>query len=96
MPGQLTPRETQILRLIVTGSSNQAMGDELFISLGTVKKHVENIMAKAGVSRRTELVPFALSIGALSFEDLQPARKIVARRIVRLDRLETSEPAPAD
>ena len=96
LPGQLTPRETQILRLIVTGSSNQAIGDELFISLGTVKKHVENIMAKAGVSRRTELVPFALSIGALSFEDLQPARKIVARRIVRLDRLETSEPAPAD
>jgi DNA-binding CsgD family transcriptional regulator len=96
LPGHLTPREDEILRLIVTGASNQEIADQLFISLGTAKKHVENIMSKAGVSRRTELVPFALSIGALSYEDLKPAPKFVARRIVRLDRLEKSEPAPAD
>ena len=96
LPGSLTPRETETLRLIVTGCSNQQIADELFISLGTAKKHVENIMSKAGVSRRTELVPFALSIGALAFEDLQPVKKHTARRVVRLDRLEQSEPTPAD
>jgi ATP/maltotriose-dependent transcriptional regulator MalT len=103
LPGHLTQRETEILRLIVLGRSNREVAQELFISLGTAKKHVENIMAKAGVSRRTELVPFAVSIGALAVEDLRSQQRPgglggrrQARRVIRLDRLEPSEPTPAD
>jgi DNA-binding CsgD family transcriptional regulator len=96
LPGQLTHRESEILRLIVAGRSNREIAKELFISLGTAKKHVENIMSKAAVSRRTELLPFALGIGVLALEDLQPVKGHIARRVVPLDRLEQSEPAPAD
>lgn len=92
LPGHLTQRETEILRCIVLGNSNQEIADALFISLGTAKKHVENIMAKAGVSRRTELVPFAVGIGVLALEDLRSE----PRRVVRLDRLEPSEAPTAD
>jgi DNA-binding CsgD family transcriptional regulator len=73
-PGHLTDREQEILRLVVLGHSNQGVAAELFISIGTVKKHLENIMVKAGVSRRTELVPFAMSLGVLVPEDLLKAR----------------------
>jgi len=96
LPGNLTPRETEILRLIVLGRSNKDLAAELFISVGTVKKHIENITAKAGVSRRTELVPFAIGIGVLAVEDLRPERLRATRRVVRLDQIEASEPAPAD
>ena len=70
LPGSLTSRESEILRLVVLGRSNQGVADELVISIATVKKHLENIMAKAGVSRRTELVPFAISVGVLAAEEL--------------------------
>jgi DNA-binding CsgD family transcriptional regulator len=96
LPGRLTERETEILRLVVGGRANREIAEELFISLGTVKKHVENVMAKAGVSRRTELLPFALGIGALSLEDLRPAPGRVAGRVVRLEPLEPSDRVPAD
>lgn len=75
LPGQLTPREAEILRLVVLGRSNQGVADELVISVATVKKHLENIMAKAGVSRRTELVPFAISVGVLAAEELVQERE---------------------
>jgi len=102
LPGHLTQRETEILRLIVLGRSNRGIAQQLFISVGTVKKHVENIMAKAAVSRRTELVPFAVGIGALAMEDLRAggtsraSRAGADRRVIRLDRLEQSETAKPD
>jgi ATP/maltotriose-dependent transcriptional regulator MalT len=96
LPGHLTERETEILRLIVLGRSNREIAGELYISLGTVKKHVENIMAKAGVSRRTELVPFAVGIGVLAMEDLRAEPRLRSRRVIRLDRLEHSEAPAAD
>jgi DNA-binding CsgD family transcriptional regulator len=80
LPGRLTARESEILRLVVLGRSNQGVADELVISLGTVKKHLENIMAKAGVSRRTELVSFAISVGVLVAEELVLEREAVRER----------------
>jgi DNA-binding NarL/FixJ family response regulator len=44
---------------------------ELFISRGTVKRHVENIMAKLGVSDRTQAVVRALQLGILEFSEKQ-------------------------
>lgn len=49
----LTPRELQILRLIAAGTSNQQIGDALFISPRTVATHVTAILAKLDVPSRT-------------------------------------------
>ena len=88
LPGNLTQRETEILRLVVLGGSNRDIADRLFISVATVKKHLENLMGKAGVSRRQELLQFAISIGALSIDDLRDAAAVPERRVVDLTRFE--------
>ncbi|WP_192559808.1 helix-turn-helix transcriptional regulator [Pseudomonas allokribbensis] len=59
----LSFRETQVLRLIASGSSNQQIADKLFISLHTVKTHVRRIHAKLGVERRTHAVARARVLG---------------------------------
>lgn len=48
----LTPRETEVLRLIILGRSNAAICGELVLSRGTVATHVEHILRKLGVSSR--------------------------------------------
>ncbi|MBY5922417.1 response regulator [Ferrimonas balearica] len=52
---QLTPRERQIAELIAEGKSNKAIGEALFISEGTAKVHVKNLMRKTGCHSRVEL-----------------------------------------
>jgi DNA-binding NarL/FixJ family response regulator len=58
----LTGREIEILRLLAEGCTNREIGDRLFISVGTVKKHIENVMSKAGIHRRAQLATFALTL----------------------------------
>ncbi|MFI0417365.1 ATP-binding protein [Spongiactinospora sp. 9N601] len=55
----LTPREVQVLRLVAEGRSNRDIAAELFISAKTVSVHVSNILAKLGVSSRTEATAIA-------------------------------------
>lgn len=50
----LTPREVEVLRLIMTGASNRTIAGELVISERTVKSHVTKILAKLRASSRTE------------------------------------------
>ena len=50
----LSERELEILRLIATGASNKEIAGELFITEGTVKNHVTNILGKLGVRDRTQ------------------------------------------
>ena len=52
----LTPREIEISRLIVKGSTYKDIAKELFISEKTVTKHTQNIFGKAGVSNKIELI----------------------------------------
>lgn len=60
-PGHdLTPRERDVMRLLVDGKTNQEIADELTINLGTARLHVSNILAKLGVSNRTEAALFAV------------------------------------
>ena len=52
----LTARETDILRLMLQGCSNQEICDRLYISLGTVKAHTHNIFQKLNINRRSQLI----------------------------------------
>ncbi len=56
----LTPREQQVLALLVEGRTNLQIGQELGITESTTKSHVSTIIAKLGVSSRTEAVALAL------------------------------------
>jgi DNA-binding NarL/FixJ family response regulator len=60
---QLSPREIDVLRLIVAGKRNKEIAGSLEISEGTVKIHVSSILCKLGVSDRTEAVTAALQRG---------------------------------
>jgi DNA-binding NarL/FixJ family response regulator len=55
-----TPRETQILEQLATGLSYQQIAENLFISPGTVRKHIENIYQKLQVHNKVEAVQLAL------------------------------------
>jgi len=60
---ELTPREREVLELMVSGKSNQEIGSHLFIAEGTVKAHVNNILAKLDVNDRTQAVTTAIKRG---------------------------------
>lgn len=55
----LTDRETDVLRLIVSGATNQDIADKLHIGLGTVKHHVRAIFGKLGARDRVQAVLIA-------------------------------------
>lgn len=51
----LSPRETDIVRLIAEGLSNQEISEKLFISNGTVRNHISTILEKTGLEHRTQI-----------------------------------------
>jgi two-component system response regulator NreC len=55
----LTPRETDVLRLIVRGYTNRQSAEELGLSVRTVETHRANLMGKLGLKSRVELVRWA-------------------------------------
>jgi len=59
----LTPRETQVLRLVALGLSNQEIADSLEISIETVKEHVQNLLRKLSVADRTQAAVWAIRHG---------------------------------
>ncbi|HEX9799190.1 MAG TPA: LuxR C-terminal-related transcriptional regulator [Thermoanaerobaculia bacterium] len=56
----LTTRETEILRLLADGCGTQEIADRLFISVATVRNHVQNILRKLDVHSKLEAVSLAL------------------------------------
>ena len=56
----------EVLRLIAAGRSNQAIAEELVISLSTVAHHVSNIFNKTGVSNRAGAATYAARHGLVS------------------------------
>ena len=61
----LTPRELEVLALLAAGGTNRQMAAELHLSLSTVKRHVEHIIAKLKVSDRTQAAVKAIEFGLL-------------------------------
>jgi DNA-binding NarL/FixJ family response regulator len=62
----LTPREREVLQLVTEGRTNREIAASLKISPGTVKNHVEHIIAKLDVSDRTQAAVYALRHGLLA------------------------------
>jgi DNA-binding NarL/FixJ family response regulator len=59
----LTPRELEVLRLLVEGHSNRQIAEQLFISAKTASVHVTNLLSKLGVHSRLEAAAMARRLG---------------------------------
>jgi LuxR family maltose regulon positive regulatory protein len=62
----LTPRELEILELLATGASNQDIAERLFLSVGTVKGHINHILGKLDAHNRTEAAARGRELGLIA------------------------------
>jgi DNA-binding CsgD family transcriptional regulator len=69
----LTPRELEVLGLLVAGKSNRQIAEALFISGKTASVHITNILAKLGVHSRLEAAAHARELGLDRPSRQQPA-----------------------
>lgn len=65
----LTPQERRILALLSEGRTNRQIADEMFLAEKTVKNYVSNLLAKMGMSRRTEAAVYAARLAERSRHD---------------------------
>jgi LuxR family maltose regulon positive regulatory protein len=61
----LSERETEVMTLIAAGLTNREIAEKLFIVVGTVKRHINNIYGKLGVSSRTQAIARARELRLL-------------------------------
>jgi DNA-binding CsgD family transcriptional regulator len=72
LPGGLTEREANVVRLVARGYSDRQISDELYISPRTVNAHLRNMLSKTDTANRTELSVWAIEHGLVAPET--PAR----------------------
>ena len=65
-PADLTPRESEVLRLIADGLTNRDIAARLFVSESTVKTHINNLFAKAQLRDRAHAVRYAFDSGIVA------------------------------
>jgi RNA polymerase sigma factor (sigma-70 family) len=56
---ELSPREMEVLDLASQGATNKEIADQLFISVGTVKNHIHNILEKLHLKNRAQIAAYA-------------------------------------
>lgn len=71
---ELTPREFDVLEQIVNGRSNKEIAAELEITEATVKTHINSLLAKLGVTDRTQAATAAIRRGLVPLESLKNSR----------------------
>ena len=62
----LSEREREILQLVANGLSNSQLADKLIVTVGTIKKHLNNIYGKLGVASRTQAIARGRELGLLA------------------------------
>jgi DNA-binding CsgD family transcriptional regulator len=62
-PGTLSPREQELVRLVARGCTDAQIAAQLYISIRTVRSHLDRIRDKTGCRRRADLTRLALSVG---------------------------------
>ncbi len=67
-PGGLSKRESEVLRLLAMGHTNQQIADKLFLSVRTVETYKARLKDKLGLQGRAELVRYAMRQGFLTTE----------------------------
>jgi DNA-binding NarL/FixJ family response regulator len=67
--GSLSERERQILAMLARGWSNRRIAETCFLSLNTVRTHVQNVLVKLGVHSKLEAAAVAVRQGLVSVED---------------------------
>jgi DNA-binding NarL/FixJ family response regulator len=67
-PDVLTARELEVLRLVASGMSNQAIAEQLSLSTYTVQNHLRNIYGKLGVGSRSAATRYAWEHGLLAID----------------------------
>jgi NarL family two-component system response regulator LiaR len=65
----LTRRETEVLRLVARGFSNDSIAGQLSVSEATVRTHMSNILSKLGLANRTQAALYALREGLATLDD---------------------------
>jgi DNA-binding NarL/FixJ family response regulator len=58
-PAGLSGRELEVVRLVADGLANKPIAAQLHLSVRTVESHVRHVLAKAGLSNRTQLATWA-------------------------------------
>jgi predicted ATPase/DNA-binding CsgD family transcriptional regulator len=66
LPGGLTARQAEVLRLLAAGMSNKQIAAALYLSPATVERHLSNVYRKLGVAGRVEAARYALAHGLVS------------------------------
>ncbi len=65
----LTPREREIIQLVLEGNTSQQIAEKLNISIRTVEKHRANFKAKLGINSQADLVRFAIAQGIVVLQE---------------------------
>ncbi|MEO6627393.1 MAG: response regulator transcription factor [Aquihabitans sp.] len=68
----LTPQERKLIDLIAEGLTNRQIGDRMFLAEKTVKNYVSNLLAKLGMSRRTEAAVYAARLSERRSQGRRP------------------------
>lgn len=66
----LSARECEVLSLVASGMRNSEIAGELYISAGTVKRHLSNVYTKLGAASRIDAINKAMALGFVSWRDM--------------------------
>jgi two-component system, NarL family, response regulator LiaR len=70
LPGQLSEKEVEILRMLTHGMTDQAISQELFVTEVTVRTHISRIIRKLGLENRVQAILYSLRSGLVSESEI--------------------------